>query len=376
MKITANTSQYRVTITDPISGMKRKLSFPLHGTLTEKRQQIKEIKVYIANCKLEAKKLEARALIMEAELCRRAKHKRDLDTHKDIYEIRNKERSNPIVSLFDKYKLTDTYSKLAATSKYQREKHFYIFIDFLKTKKINDAEQIKHDHAVSFMASLGCKAGTFNKYRTNLSSIFTTLNINNPFKKISRRNEELDVEVKTPFTDSEVNKIFKSFTGDWKDICLIAAYTGMRFSDAIHLKKSNISMDFNQQRHIIKLMPGKTKHTGRSLYLQLLPPLEFLLDKKTDNKGYFFPDKVKKYKAGTKDAGKSLNHVFKKKIKALEIENKTFHCFRHYFVDKMRKAGFSDEQIGSAIGHSSTAQTRDYGDCHNPVDLSKAFKSG
>jgi len=37
----------------------------------------------------------------------------------------------------------------------------------------------------------------------------------------------------------------------------------------------------------------------------------------------------------------------------------------------MRKAGFSDEQIGSAVGHSSAAKTRDYGDYHNPVDLSK-----
>lgn len=371
MKLTADTSQYRITISDPVSKLKRKLSFPLTGSIKEKRQQIREIKLHIAQCKFEAKKFEARALIMEAEACRRAKYKQELDLTLCVTNTRNKDRSTPIDKLFDRYKTTETYQKLTAASQYQREKHFDKFLNHLRIKKIGDAEQIELIHAVGFMNSLNCKAGTFNKYLSNFSSLFKALNIDNPFKGIKRRNAEEDATVKTPFTDSDIKKIFDSFTGDWKDICLIAAYTGMRFSDAIHLKKSNITLDINQQCNIIKLVPAKTKHVGRSLYIQLLPPLEFLLNKQTDSNGYFFQDKVKKYKAGTVHAGSSLNHVFKKKLKVIGIENKTFHCFRHYFVDKMRKVGFTNEQIGSTIGHSSTAQTRDYGDYHNPVDLSK-----
>ncbi|UDQ99335.1 hypothetical protein AAEX28_04430 [Lentisphaerota bacterium WC36G] len=43
------------------------------------------------------------------------------------------------------------------------------------------------------------------------------------------------------------------------------------------------------------------------------------------------------------------------------------------FVDKLRKIGFSDEQIGTLVGHSSIQQTKDYGDYHNIIDLKKTF---
>ncbi|UDQ98690.1 tyrosine-type recombinase/integrase [Lentisphaerota bacterium WC36G] len=85
------------------------------------------------------------------------------------------------------------------------------------------------------------------------------------------------------------------------------------------------------------------------------------------------PEKVKQYKSGTKHAGKSLNHIFKKMLIAIGIKDKSFHCFRHRFVDKLRTAGFSDEQIGSVVGHSSIQQTKDYGDYYNVIDLQKTF---
>ena len=74
MKISADTTQYRITLIDPATGKKRKINFPLSGSIKDKRQQVREIKAYITQCKLEAKKLDTRALILEAEACRRAKH--------------------------------------------------------------------------------------------------------------------------------------------------------------------------------------------------------------------------------------------------------------------------------------------------------------
>ena len=149
----------------------------------------------------------------------------------------------------------------------------------------------------------------------------------------------------------------------------------MRFKDAVLLNKSNIVLDFHKKQHIIVLTPEKTKHTGRSLYILLPPQLEFLLTKKTDIKGYFFPTKVKQYKPGTIHVGKSLNHLFKKKLQAkpIEITGKSFHCFRHYVADKLRLAGYTNEEMGNVLGHSSAKQTRDYGDFHHPIDLSKVL---
>lgn len=371
MEIKAETKYYRISITDPGLDVKRKISFPLHGTLKEKKKQVKNIQTRIAQWKLDAKMLDAKSLIYEAELNRRSAKNHDLHFAKSIAGVKATDYKNPLNKLFDRYKATSGYAKISVASQYQREKHFKKLVEFLKKKKIGDYEQVTQDDAVEFMLDLKCKSATYNKYLSNFNSMFKALKLQSPFRNISRKNAEEDAAVKKPFTDTEVETILSEFTGQWRDICMIAAYTGVRFIDAVHFNKSSIILDFNQQEHIFKIKPEKTQHTGRSLYLQIPEPLKFLLTKKTDDKGYFFSDKVKKYKAGTKDAGKSLNHVFKKKLKAIGIIDKSFHSFRHYFVDKMRRVGFNDEQIGSAVGHSNVKQTRDYGDYHKPVDLSK-----
>ena len=130
------------------------------------------------------------------------------------------------------------------------------------------------------MNSLNVKAGTFNKYYNNISGILKALGFNNYFANIKRKNEEQDVSTKSPFTDEEIKLIFDNFTGDWLEISKIATYTGLRFSDVIHLNKKNISLDYQGQGHIITLTPSKTSHTGRSLYIQLIDELNFLLNKK------------------------------------------------------------------------------------------------
>lgn len=370
MNITANTTNYRITLTDPATGKKKKLTFPISGTLKQKREKVREIQLYVEQCKVKSKKLEAKALIFEAEACRKEKHNFDMNMIISVEGIRQKERSNPIDKLFDRYKLTEKYTGISDKSKYVRELHFTKFVEFLTAKNIVDAEQLKHDHAVEFMLKLDGKNSTFNKYLTNLSGVFTAIKLDNPFKGISRKNEEEDVEPKEPFTDEEINTIFTNLTGDWLEICKISRYTGLRFEDCIHLNKSNIVLDFKKQSQIIKIMPDKTNHTGRFIYIQILPPIEFILNKAADPKGFFFPDKVKKYKKGTKYAGVGLNRTFVSIMKRLEI-NKTFHGFRHSFANDLRKIGYTDEQIATVLGHSTAKQSRDYGDFHNPLDLTK-----
>ncbi|MCP4050162.1 MAG: tyrosine-type recombinase/integrase, partial [bacterium] len=371
MSISANSTSYRVTVTDPASGKKRKLNFPISGTVKEKRQQVREIKNYITQCKLDAKKLKARALIMEAAACRRKSHQDRLNLILNVAKLRSNRQNNKIATLLERYKKTDIFLALSVKSQYQYELRVTKFLNYLKIKDIIDVVQITKEHAEGFMTELKCKNSTYNKYIATMKSFFKGLNLKNPFREIKRKNAEEDATAKIPFTEEEVNLILSSFKDDWQEICLIAAYTGMRFGDVVRLRKKNITFDLHQKQHIIQLTPAKTKHTGRSLYIQLLPPLEFLLEKTTDKEGYFFPDKVNIYKAGTAHAGVNLNRIFITKLRSLGIDNKSFHCFRHYFVDKLRKANFSNEQIGTVIGHASIKQTRDYGDYHNPLNLKK-----
>ena len=370
MNITSSTTNYRYNITDPATGKVRKLTLPLHGTVKEKKQQIKEHKTYIAGLRLELHKLEAKELLIQAEICRRTKLKSQANFILKAQEIRNQGQTL-LADLFPQYKETEAYAKVSAKVQYQREKQFAIFTNYLTDKhKVEYKEQISTEHTKSFMNQLQGKASTFNKYYANIKNITEALGLKGLFEEISRKNAEADAKPKEPFTEEQVHKIIDNFTGEWHRLVLLGSNSGLRLTDCVHLKKENVIEDYHGNP-IIKLVPAKTSHTGRALYIQITKPIEFLLTAQVDENGYFFPKLVKMYKKGTPHAGASLNHVFQKKLKSLGITGKGFHSFRSYFIDKLRRNGFSNEEIGSIVGHSTVKQTRDYGDFHNVINLQK-----
>jgi len=369
MKVTAETTSYRVNFTDPLSGKVKKVGLPLFGTIKEKKLQVKELQAYINTLKLQAKKMEAKQLILEIEATKRSRLQHDATFVLKVKNYRS-QRHQKISELFQEYMKTDAYKQVSVKVQYQRQKHFAIFADYLSNQGIIYKDQINAQSVANFMNQLEGKASTFNKYYANLSNILKAVDITDMFTSIKRKNAEADTQTKMPFTEKEVELIIKNFSGEWKKIVLTAAHTGLRFVDCVHLKKEHIINDYHGTP-IIKIVPSKTSHTGRALYIKITKPIHFLLTDKPTKNGYFFPERVKMYQAGTAHAGASLNHVFTKKLKSLGIFNKGFHSFRHYFVDKLRLCGLTNEQIGSIVGHSSVKQTRDYGDFHHVIDLEK-----
>ena len=76
------------------------------------------------------------------------------------------------------------------------------------------------------------------------------------------------------------------------------------------------------------------------------------------DKTYCFPEWHKTF-LDPKNRSKASVY-FSRICERLEIYDRSFHCLRHSCITRLAKAGVSLEQIGKAVGHSSTKTTEGY----------------
>ena len=73
---------------------------------------------------------------------------------------------------------------------------------------------------------------------------------------------------------------------------------------------------------------------------------------------YIFPDAHKIVTDPTDRAKVSV--YYGRLLDQIGIEGKSFHCLRHAFVTRLKKAGVTIEEIGRIVGHSNTKTTEGY----------------
>ena len=73
---------------------------------------------------------------------------------------------------------------------------------------------------------------------------------------------------------------------------------------------------------------------------------------------YLFPD-AHKIATDLTDRAK-LSVYYGRLLERVGIEGKSFHCLRHAFVTRLKKAGVTIEEIGRVVGHSNTKTTEGY----------------
>ena len=73
---------------------------------------------------------------------------------------------------------------------------------------------------------------------------------------------------------------------------------------------------------------------------------------------YLFPD-AHKIATDPTDRAK-LSVYYGRLLERIGIEGKSFHCLRHAFVTRLKKAGVTIEEIGRVVGHSNTRTTEGY----------------
>ena len=73
---------------------------------------------------------------------------------------------------------------------------------------------------------------------------------------------------------------------------------------------------------------------------------------------YLFPD-AHKIATDPTDRAK-LSVYYGRLLERIGIDGKSFHCLRHAFVTRLKKAGVTIEEIGRVVGHSNTKTTEGY----------------
>lgn len=243
-------------------------------------------------------------------------------------------------------------------------------------QKIENLHEMTRKHGEDYMTDVwesGVTERTYGAHLKFLRSMFKVLRlqagiIENPFVELTV--PELQTQSREAFNPEELKTICAMASHDWRYLVGIGIYTGLRLTDAVHLKWGNVS-------DRIRVVPQKTKRRKKNVEIMLHPALAALLDelrRKRGGKpsGYLFPDMVAAYakaraypsaafvkflrdECGIQTTAKESDGQRRRMASA-----KGFHSLRHSFVSMCAMAGVPQATTQELVGHSSPAMTQLY----------------
>ena len=216
--------------------------------------------------------------------------------------------------------------------------------------------------------NMDCKAlsGAFN------SAVKQGLLDKNPFSAL----EQLSVEKSTrkPFSDDQVTKIFSNVNGEIEGLCKVAFYTGMRLSDIVNLKWSNLYLNEDIPFVRYKEIKKQDKHKHEitvPLHAVLLEYL-FSLPKKKEG-DLLFPESAKKGTGGYNGLSQSFRRVLlhvglvenlhqrqEEGTVKRKVSKYSFHSFRHTFKSNLANKGVASEEYDVLTGHRKPSVAEGY----------------
>lgn len=167
-------------------------------------------------------------------------------------------------------------------------------------------------------------------------------------------------DIHKPFTDDEIEILFKNTDILYVDTMLIMIYSGMRPSELLSMKQENIDIENRIMVGGIKTKAGKNRRIP--INKKIIPFLEKYLDGKT----YLIP--------GVKT---SLSYVaykkyFYKAMEELNMHHLTHDC-RHTFATLMGRTDADRLTVKRIMGHATQDITDDIYTHKNDADLLKAI---
>lgn len=193
------------------------------------------------------------------------------------------------------------------------------------------------------------KQATVNRYRSLLNHIFNTAMkdkvVNyNPVKYIKRYKEKSrDRALNTNEIKALLETCRQSRNEELYYIVLVALYTGMRYSNIVNMKRSNIKGNVYQ-------LDGNETKSGKSqliyLHQDLLNELNNYMHKYCINDYLFKTKRVKR--------------SFKTALLKAGIENFRFHDLRRTFATTLLYNDVNIKTIQNMLGHSSIMMTERY----------------
>jgi len=192
------------------------------------------------------------------------------------------------------------------------------------------------------------KQATINRYRSLLNHIFNTamkdkVVNHNPAKYIKRYKEKSRDRV---LSSNEIKALLQACSDSRNQelyyIVLVAIYTGMRYSNIVNMKRSNIKGNVYQ-------LDGNETKSGKSQLIYLHQDLMNELN------GYM------KYNTGSYIfKSKYILGSFKTACNKAGIENFRFHDLRRTFATTLLYNNVNIVTISNMLGHSSLLMTQKY----------------
>jgi integrase len=148
-------------------------------------------------------------------------------------------------------------------------------------------------------------------------------------------------------TEDELNRLFSAATKPLQDIIAIAVYTGLRKSDILSLKWSDIKLEEK-----IFFYTEKKKNNRQGVKFMNDDLFEVIM--RIPAKGeYLFP---------AKDGGhlKDFSKTWRSALRASEIKDFRFHDLRHTSESHLAMRGVSLQAGQKHLGHSSPTMTENY----------------
>lgn len=236
--------------------------------------------------------------------------------------------------------------------------------------------EMTRKHGEDYMAHLwasGITERTYGAHLKFLRSMFKTLRlqagiIENPFAELTI--PELQTQSREAFTPEELKTICAKASGDWRYLVGIGIYTGLRLTDAVHLKWGDVS-------DRIRVVPQKTKRRKKAVEIMLHPALLALLDELRRERGgkpsgYLFPDMVAAYAKARAYPSAAFVDFLRDECNIQTTATasdghrrrmaaaKGFHSLRHSFVSMCAMSGVPQATTQKLVGHSSPAMTQIY----------------
>lgn len=247
-------------------------------------------------------------------------------------------------------------------------------------QKLTNLHEMTPKHGEDYMADVwgsGVTERTYGAHLKFLRSMFKVLRIQagileNPFADMTI--PELQTQSREAFTPDELKTICAKATGDWRYLVGIGIYTGLRLTDTIHMKWSNVT----DRISVIPRKVKRRKKAGKTVVeVMLHPTLAGLLEELRQKRGgrpsgHLFPELVQEY-AKARSYPSAAFTTFLRDICGIQTmatesdgqrrrraSAKGFHSLRHSFVSMCAMAGVPQATTQELVGHSSPAMTQLY----------------
>lgn len=265
--------------------------------------------------------------------------------------------------IWEKYSTHHSQAKRTARTQKSKKNVWDRFLKWINAEfsQIDTINDVSRDIAAAYIKTIqNKKSATFNNERNSLSSIWQILAIDAGLKeniwRLFKGAEDDSVRYRN-FNIDEIKLILTNSSDFWRVAVATAFYTGLRFKDVVHLRKSQI------QANYIVLTPAKTKRSKKDVQIYMHPDLIKILDawinQSDPENDYVFPDAVKQYDTPIfqREFGKILD---KCEIKEDARGGVGFHSLRHTFVTINEELGTDRKILQGIVGHGSPMMTGHY----------------